>query len=86
MQDECYAIMFRKKLYSNLQDIQTDVDAWIETYNRHRPHSGKYCYGKTPMQTFIDSKKLAVEKNNEILYLEHLSDCHNLSDNQITNL
>ena len=36
--------------------------------------------------TFIDSKKLAVEKNNEILYLEHLSDSQNLSDNQIANL
>ena len=63
MQDECYAIMFRKKLYSNLQDIQTDVDAWIETYNRHRPHSGKYCYGKTPMQTFLSTIPLAKEKN-----------------------
>ena len=25
-------------------------------------HSGKYCYGKTPMQTFLDSKHLAKEK------------------------
>lgn len=63
MQDECYAIMFRKKLYSNLQDIQTDVDAWIETYNNQRPHSGKYCYGKTPMQTFLSTIPLAKEKN-----------------------
>jgi hypothetical protein len=26
------------------------------------PHSGKYCYGKTPMQTFLDSKRLSDEK------------------------
>ena len=37
-------------------------------YNNERPHSGRYCYGKTPMQTFLDSKKLAIEKNNEILF------------------
>lgn len=23
---------------------------------------GKYCFGKTPMQTFIDSKRLAIDK------------------------
>ncbi|HJD65115.1 MAG TPA: IS481 family transposase, partial [Rickettsia endosymbiont of Diachasma alloeum] len=45
--------------------------------------SGKYCYGKTPMKTFNDSKKLAVEKNNEILYLEYSSDSNNLLDIQI---
>jgi transposase InsO family protein len=63
MQDECYAILFRKKLYSTLQDIQTDVDLWIENYNKERPHSGKHCYGKTPWQTFLDAKHLAKEKN-----------------------
>ncbi|EAL58099.1 putative transposase, partial [Wolbachia endosymbiont of Drosophila ananassae] len=25
--------------------------------------SGKYCYGKTPMQTFLDSKYIAFQKN-----------------------
>ncbi|MGI4752880.1 MAG: hypothetical protein ACRYE8_04045, partial [Janthinobacterium lividum] len=55
----------------------------IKHFNNERPHSGKYCYGKTPMQTFQDSKKLAVEKNNEILYLEYTSDSHKLSDIQI---
>jgi hypothetical protein len=32
------------------------------TSNRTRPHSGKYCYGKTPVQTFLDSVSLAREK------------------------
>ncbi|MCC8467331.1 MAG: IS481 family transposase, partial [Rickettsia endosymbiont of Eriopis connexa] len=35
---------------------------------------------------FKDSKKLAVEKNNEILYLEYVSDSQNLTDNQVQNL
>ncbi len=59
---------------------------WLEHFNNERPHSGKYCYGKTPMQTFQDSKKLAIEKNNEILYLEYSSDSQNLTDNQVQNL
>jgi hypothetical protein len=62
MQDEFYSVAFRKKLYSSLEQLQTDLDAWLEEYNQHRPHSGKYCFGKTPMQTFLDSRHLAQEK------------------------
>jgi len=40
----------------------SDVDAWIEVYNAERTHSGKYCYGKTPLQTFIESASLAYDK------------------------
>jgi len=39
-----------------------DLDDWLAEYNRTRPHSGKYCYDKTPMQTFLDSLSLAREK------------------------
>ncbi len=52
----------RRKLYHSLDELQADVDAWIQTYNAERTHSGKYCYGKTPLQTFIDSAKLAYDK------------------------
>lgn len=62
MLDEFYRIAFRKKIYRTLDELQTDVDAWIHTYNHDRPHSGRYCYGKTPMQTFLESKKLALDK------------------------
>jgi transposase InsO family protein len=62
IQEEFYATAFRKKLYNNLDELQTDLDDWLAEYNRTRPHSGKYCYGKTPMQTFLDSVSLAREK------------------------
>jgi hypothetical protein len=39
-----------------------DVDIWVRSYNEERPHSGKHCFGKTPWQTFLDSKALALEK------------------------
>jgi transposase InsO family protein len=63
MQDECYSLLFRKKLYQSLEELQTDVDQWLRKYNEERPHSGRYCYGKTPWQTFLDSKRLALEKD-----------------------
>ena len=60
MQDEFYSVAFRKKLYRSLEELQADLDQWTNDYNQNRPHSGKYCFGKTPMQTFRDSKYLAV--------------------------
>lgn len=62
MQDEFYSITFRKKLYSSLDQLQADLDVWLEEYNQLRPHSGKYCFGKTPVQTFMDYRHLAHEK------------------------
>jgi hypothetical protein len=31
-------------------------------YNEQRPHQGRWCFGKTPMQTFLDAKPIAKEK------------------------
>jgi hypothetical protein len=62
IQEELYATAFRNKLYHSLEELQADLDRWLDEYNRTRPHSGKYCYGKTPMQTFLDSLPLAREK------------------------
>lgn len=61
-QEEFYAITFRKKLYDNLELLQQDLDEWMQYYNTERPHSGRYCYGKTPMETFWESLPLATEK------------------------
>jgi transposase InsO family protein len=62
IQEEFYAVAFRKKLYTTLEQLQADVDEWVRSYNEERPHSGKYCFGKTPRQTFGDSKPLAAAK------------------------
>jgi transposase InsO family protein len=62
IQEEFYAVAFRKKLYSSIEEMQTDLDEWIQYYNNERPHSGRYCYGKTPMQTWQESLHLAKEK------------------------
>jgi transposase InsO family protein len=60
--NEFYRIAFRKKVYSTLEELQEDLDTWMEEYNTERPHQGRWCYGKTPMQTFLDSIPLAKEK------------------------
>jgi len=62
LQDEFYSTAFRKTLYTSLEQLQADLDRWLDEYNRDRPHSGKYCFGKTPMQTFLDSRQLAWDK------------------------
>jgi len=31
-------------------------------YNERRPHQVRWCYGKTPLQTFVDTVPLAKEK------------------------
>jgi hypothetical protein len=49
-------------LYESLEQLQHDLDEWMTYYNQERPHSGRYCYGKTSMQTFADRKPLAEEK------------------------
>lgn len=60
--NEFYRIAFRKKIYNNLDQLQDDLDIWLKEYNEERPHTGKYCFGKTPIQTFADSIPLAKEK------------------------
>jgi transposase InsO family protein len=60
--DEFHRVAFRKKLHRGLDEPQADRDAWIADYNQHRSHQGRWCFGKTPMQTFLDAIPLAKEK------------------------
>ena len=60
--DEFYRVAFRKKVYASIDELQADLDAWIRTYNEAREHQGRWCFGKTPMATFLDAKPLAQEK------------------------
>jgi len=59
---EFYQVTFRKKIYSGIEDLQIDLDEWIAYYNHERTHQGKMCCGRTPMETFVDGKKIWQEK------------------------
>jgi hypothetical protein len=60
--NEFYRVAFRKKVYRSIDELQTDLDCWITEYNAARPHQGRWCFGKTPLQTFLDAKPIAKEK------------------------
>jgi integrase-like protein len=60
--NEFYRVAFRRKLYRGLEELQADLDDWLREYNESRPHQGRWCYGKTPLQTLADSIALAKEK------------------------
>lgn len=68
VQDEFYAIAFRKKIYTSIEQLQADLDTWMNSYNTQRTHSGKYCFGKTPTQTFIEG--IAVARKYQLQNLE----------------
>ncbi len=69
IKEEFYNITFRKKIYHTLEELQIDLDLWIKRYNEFRPHSGRHCYSKTPMQTFLDANILH-KKKGVIAYRE----------------
>lgn len=60
--DEFFRIAFRRKLYRSIEAMQEDLDEWMASYNNERSHQGRWCFGKTPMKTFLDSLSLAKEK------------------------
>jgi len=60
--DEFYRVAVRKRIYGSVAELQADLDEWIRSSNESRPHQGRWCFGKTPMQTFLDAVPLAREK------------------------
>lgn len=66
IQNEFYAVAFRKTLYSSIEQIQGDLDAFMSEYNTKRTNQGKRCLGRTPKQTWDDGyelyKKYVIEK------------------------
>ena len=59
---EFYQVTFRKKVYSSIDQLQADLDQWIDFYNNERTHQGKMCCGRTPFDTMIDGKQIWKEK------------------------
>jgi transposase InsO family protein len=62
MLTECYRIPSRKKIYTTLAELQADLAEWVRSSNEERVHQGRWCYGRTPMRTFLDTMPLAKEK------------------------
>ena len=41
-----------------MDEIQADLDAFMGNYNHERTNQGRYCKGRTPMQTHLDGLEL----------------------------
>lgn len=63
--DEFYKVAFRKKIYKSLDEIQKDLDEFMDWYNIERTNQGKNCNGKTPMETFLTGMELYDKYVNE---------------------
>jgi hypothetical protein len=67
IQEEFYAVAFRKTLYTSIDQMQTDLDAYMAYYNNERTNQGKRCQGRTPKQTWDEGyelyKKYMIEKS-----------------------
>ena len=57
-----YQVTFRKKVYESIEQLQADLDEWIDFYNNERTHQGKMCCGRTPLETMIEGKEIWKEK------------------------
>ena len=44
--NEFYQVAFRRKLYLSLEELQTDLDIWLDDYNNNRTHQGKMRGGR----------------------------------------
>jgi len=51
--DEHLRIMGRTKFYESVEEMQTDLDAFLNTYNQERSHQGRNMNGRTPLQAFL---------------------------------
>jgi len=51
--DEHFRVQGRTKWYESVEQMQTDLDAYLQHYNHKRPHQGRNMNGKTPHKAFV---------------------------------
>jgi len=52
MLDQFYKVAARRRAYGSLEELQADVDRWVDDHNRQRGCDGWWCFGRTPLETF----------------------------------
>jgi len=57
--EEFYQITFRKKIYLNLEDLNDDLNKYINHYNYKRTHQGKRTNGRVPAELYLLNSKSA---------------------------
>jgi transposase InsO family protein len=49
--DEFFRVAMREKVYTSVEALQADLDAWLVHYNTERPHLGYRNQGRRPIKT-----------------------------------
>lgn len=60
--DECFRVEGRKTWYDAVDQIQADLDRFLEYYNLRRSHQGYRLLGRTPIAALCDALQLPVEQ------------------------
>jgi len=67
--DEHFRIKGRQKWYDTVEEMQKDLDSYLEHYNNKRTHQGRNMKGRTPYKAFLDglpkTKKEEVKKTKK---------------------
>ena len=73
--DECDRVACRQRLSATLEDLQADLDRFLDDDHTNRPHQGRWCYGTTPLHTCLESLELAQETQIASRASRSYSDC-----------
>jgi transposase InsO family protein len=63
--DEHFRIKGRQKWYESVEEMQADLDVFMETYNTRRPHRGRGMNGRTPERAFEDGIAVPYSSNGK---------------------
>jgi len=47
--------------HKNIDQLQKELDTWLEFYNTERTHQSKMCCASTPLETLIDGKTASLK-------------------------
>jgi len=59
-------VTLRKKLYRSLEELQLDLDVWIDHFNIERTHEGKMCCERTLLATMLAGKQICDAKVTQL--------------------
>lgn len=56
--DECFRVKGRETRYTEIVEIQRDLDRFMDYYNTQRTHQGYRLKGRTPAQALKDALRI----------------------------
>ena len=55
VKEEYFSMAFRRTFYESVDQLQRDLDRYLDSYNRERAHQGYRTKGRTPFQAFLEN-------------------------------